>query len=140
MADTDATICGNPAGPGARLIASRLRSRPLTDSRRLLATTKCSRRPKKLERWKKLPWKVKVKGSIGKPDGPTPAPGGSVAAGAAAPEGDGVLPAALEPVALVDGEEGVDGAGVVVTGPEAAGLSVRPRKSTRAPEAADWIS
>ena len=79
MAETLAAICGKPLAPGVRLMASRLRSRPLTDTRRLAATTNRSRRPKKLARWKKLPWKVKVKGSIGNPAGPTPLPGGSAA-------------------------------------------------------------
>ena len=40
-----------------------------------VGATNRSRRPKKSDRWKKLPWKVNVNGSIGKPAGPTVAPG-----------------------------------------------------------------
>src|SRR5579884_1613798 len=75
---------GKPFGPGARLIESRVISRPLTAMLLLLATTKRSSRPKKSDRWKKLPVKVKLNGSIGKPAGPTLTPGGSVWGAAAA--------------------------------------------------------
>ena len=75
-----AAICGKPPAAGPSVTAFSVISRPLTDRCWLVATTKSWTRPKKLEREKKLPWKVKVNGSIGKPAGPIVAPGGSVAA------------------------------------------------------------
>ena len=72
-----AVICGKPVGPAPRLIASKDSSRPLTVTLLFLTTTNRWIRPRKLERWKKLPRKVNVNDSIGKPAGPTVAPGGS---------------------------------------------------------------
>jgi hypothetical protein len=80
VAETLAAICGNPLGDAVKLIALRVISRPLTQTRLLLATTKRCSRPKKSARLKKFPRKVKLNCSAGKPAGPTAAPGGSCAA------------------------------------------------------------
>ena len=108
VAEIVAVICGKPAWAAWKLIALSVISRPLTDTLLLLATTNCCKRRKKFERWKKLPWNVNVKGSIGNPASPTAAPGGSAAVAAWLAEDD-VVGAAEDAVA---------------------GLSVRPRKST----------
>ena len=72
-----AVICGKPLGPAPRLIASKDSRRPLTVTLLCLTTTNRWTRPRKSDRWKKLPRNVKVNDSIGKPAGPTVAPGGS---------------------------------------------------------------
>ena len=100
-------------------MAFRLISRPLTDTPLFVATTKCSSRLKKFDRWKKLPLKVNVNGSIGKPAGPTVAPGGSAAVrGLRAPA------------------RSVAGRRVASRGRR--GQAAGPRKSTRVPLAAPW--
>ena len=96
-----AVICGKPEDPGPRLIALSVISRPLTDTRWLPMTTNRWSLPRKSARWKKLPWNVNVNGSIGKPAGPTVAPGGSAAVEACEAEEEveagvaGVLPLVL---------------------------------------------
>src|SRR5437660_326529 len=96
VAETEAVICGKPWGAGAKLNALRVINRPLTDSVLSVATTNRCSRSKKLARWKKLPWNVNVKGSTGKPAGPSAAPGGSVAIA----EDDTAALAAAAPEAL----------------------------------------
>src|ERR1700733_5460679 len=62
VAEIVAVIWGKPWGLAPKLIPLRVMRRPLTETRLLVATTKRSSRPKKLARWKKLPWKLNVKG------------------------------------------------------------------------------
>jgi hypothetical protein len=64
-----------------------------------------------LARWEKLPWKVKVKGSIGNPAGPATTPGGR--------------PDELEAIPLTGLLGAVVGAGVVVV-VEVDGVVVEP--------------
>jgi hypothetical protein len=140
VAETFAEICGNPFGPAPSEIPLMVSRRPLTVIVPLLATTKRSSRLKKSDMWKKLPVKLKLNCSVGKPAGPTEAPGGSTAAAAAA------ALAALEeldeftalPTDEVDGV--VDGVGVGAGDPlELPGVICRLRKSTFAALAAVWI-
>src|SRR5947209_19407767 len=96
VAEIVAEICGKPSGPAPRLMALNDSSRPPTVTLLFLTMTKCWTRPRKLERWKKLPRKLNVNDSIGKPAGPTAAPGGSVAVTACAVAAVAVALLALE--------------------------------------------
>src|SRR2546421_12133265 len=87
--------------------------------RLLDATTKRWSRLKKSARWKKLPRKVNVNCSAGKPAGPTVTPGGSEALGFLAAEEPLLEVAVVEALLLL--------------------LSCRLRKSTPAAPAALWI-
>ena len=91
-----------------------------------------SSRAKNVPSRKKLPSKVKENGIVGKPAGPTTAPGGSVAV-AAWLAAAGVAPEAAEPL---DALEPLDplaplaGAGVAAAAPLAEFWSLMVRKST----------
>jgi hypothetical protein len=139
VAEMVAVICGKPPVFWARVTAFRVIRRPLTERRWLFATTNFWRRPRKSARWKKLPWKVKVNGSTGKPAGPIVAPGGSGVLGAvedapAVEEEDPLAPEDEDPLELEDDPPAGVGVGVLALAVPA--LKVRLWKSTFAALAA----
>ncbi len=122
VAATEAWMCGKPCGAASSPMPSIVMKRPDTDTCRLRTTRKCSSRPTKSDRWKKLPVKVNANGIVGKPAAPTDAPGGSVAVVACV--------AAADPVAA-----GGAGAGADVPEPWP---TFSERKSTLVALAACW--
>jgi hypothetical protein len=161
VAEIVVSICGKPDGPAPRLIAFSVISLPLTATWLLLTVTNAWSRRSRSARLKKLPWKVRVKFSVGKPAGPTVAPGGSEpeapwpaelaeADGVEALGADGtdVLADELdpegfegdEPALELEEEPGVEGAGVGAAVPPLPACSTTLRKSTCAALAALWSS
>jgi hypothetical protein len=151
VAETVAVICGKPVDAAPSEIELMLKSRPLTVISPLRATTKRSSRLKKSDRWKKLPVKLKVNCSVGKPADPIEAPGGSAPADTVLPveelagveleEPAGVEleePEELEEVEELEELEEVEVVGAGVAPPPFADIC-RVRKSTLAALAAAWI-
>src|SRR2546423_14064626 len=92
-------MCGKPWLPAVRARPSTVSSRPCTLRPRWEARMRPSSREKNEESRKKLPSNVNENGIVGKPAGPTPAPGGSVAVAACVADA-GAEP--LDPPARVD--------------------------------------
>src|SRR4051812_50067628 len=76
-------MAGKPESAGLSETPSTVSRRPPTRTVRPPARTKRSTRRRKSAMWKKEPRKVSVKGIVGKPAGPTEAPGGRAAAAVA---------------------------------------------------------
>ena len=128
VAEIDASIVGKPPPPGASVIALRVISRPETNTRLFVSRTNASRRLKKSDRWKKFPWNVSVKFSVGTPAGPTAAPGGSDDALESPPRRE---PAAVVDAVDVPSTRSTRASSRSSTSSRRAGSSPRPARSSR---------